>query len=118
MKASEFEVGAAIITINDTYTGKIIGNNLTDGDQVVAVEWANGNLEKVNINDIKKVNVELEVDYALIKEKVAHAAMLLGESNDLAKKYHTDLSSMNEINCYGLFRALSDAGWSTSSMSC
>lgn len=126
MKASDFEIGATVKSCETGTRGTIIGNKLSDGDQVVAVEWENQTLTKYNISDLKLVNSTLEAEYAIIQENVRAAAHLLSEANKIAQKNGTNLCGLEQeydgdeplINMGALMNALDEGGWSTSSMSC
>jgi hypothetical protein len=126
MKAFDVEVGVRVKSTSEwpNKKGTVIGTKLSDGNEVVAVEWENGCLTKVNINDVEILDSELERDYEEIKKKVEMAAALLDDSNILAKKHNTSLSSLEyhqddvNIGIGNLMDALNNAGWSTSSMSC
>jgi hypothetical protein len=125
MKAFDVEVGASVKNNGwPIKRGSVIGTKLSDGDEVIAVEWADGSLTKVNVNDVEIVDSELERDYEEIRKKVEMAAALLADSNIMAKKHNTSLSSLEynqddmDVGIGQLFDALRGAGWSTSSMSC
>lgn len=126
MKASDFEIGATVKSCEAGTRGTIIGNKLSDGDQVVAVEWEDQTLTKYNVSDLKLIDTTLEAEYAIIQEKVRAAAQLLSEANQIAKKNKTSLYELEQnyvddepvINFGSLMSELDEGGWSTSSMSC
>ena len=128
MKTLNAEVGASIKDTSESphKRGTIIGTKLSDGPSVVAVEWSDGSLSKVNLDtdDVVIVDSELERDFDEIRSKVEMAAALLGGANLVAQKHRTDLSSLRydeddiDLGIGELFSALRNAGWSTSSMSC
>jgi len=112
---------------NTPRKGVGIGNKLSDGDQVVAVEWADGQLSKVNVNDLQKC-LSLEEEFAQmqnqVNEKLAEAAKLIREAGKLAGNYGKDLLSNDDENYDRLFEidciegAMDEAGWNTSSWYC
>jgi hypothetical protein len=127
MKAKDVAVGVKVQDVCNypVKNGIIIGTKLSDGDAVVAVEWSNGSLAKVNIADLSVIDPLLERDFHDIAAKIAKAALLIGEANVLARNHKTDLSSLaynyDEHIDHGvsaLFTALNNAGWNSSSMSC
>ena len=127
MKAKDVEIGAKVRDVGQypVQRGTIIGTKLSDGDEVVAVEWADGSLTKANINDLTVVDPELENDFQQIALCMKAAAKLINEANLLAKNHGTDISSLyyNEeedidLSISTLFNALNSAGWSASSMLC
>jgi hypothetical protein len=118
MKTKDLAVGTSVHhRLDKTVIGTIIGNKLSDGDEVVAVEWANGDLQKVNVNDLE--DRSLEFAYEQIQKKMSEAAAALDAARILATANHTSLYSLNdELNFSDFFEALDSAGWSTSSMFC
>lgn len=121
MKTSDIGVGMRVVyTRNgETKRGTIIGNSLRDGDEVAAIEWDDGSLEKKNVNDLKMEG--LEEEYQKIAAKVVAAAELLEEANAMAVKNGTSLYTMwynGEGQFQRLFNQLDEAGWSSSSMKC
>lgn len=126
--ASDFAIDQNVRSkSNRSRQGVVIGNKLSDGDQVVAVEWADGSLTKANINDIE-VCLSLEEEFRLhqdtVNEKIAQAAALIREAADLADQKGHDLRSTDEENYDYIYnqreleRAMADAGWNTSSWHC
>lgn len=123
MLAKNVKIGTRIKT--DTYDksvvkATVIGNQLSEGGAIVAVEWDDGLLEKVDINNYRIIDSELESVYHQIQEKLSAASLAIEEANDLAKKHNFSLSDIydEEIGRWDLMSALQAAGWSTSSMSC
>jgi hypothetical protein len=112
---------------NKARKGVVIGNKLSDGDQVVAVEWADGTLAKANVNDIEKC-LSIEEEFAAmqqqVNDKIAQAATLIREAAALAAANGKDLRSTDDENYDYLFdqdsleSAMEDAGWNTSSWHC
>jgi hypothetical protein len=126
--ASDFTVGMDVQHKGNTKRrGVVIGNQLSDGDQVVAVEWADGQLAKVNVNDIQKC-LSMEEEFALMRtqvnEKLQAAADLISEATNLAKAHGKNLLSNDDEDYEPLFDtdaiegAMDDAGWNTSSWHC
>lgn len=112
---------------NNKRRGVVIGNKLSDGDQVVAVEWADGALTKVNVNDIQKC-LSLEEEFQQMRSevnaKIQAAADLIREAATLAEAHGKDLRSYDRdaedymFDQYELESAMADAGWNTSSWGC
>jgi hypothetical protein len=112
---------------NKSRKGVVIGNKLSDGDQVVAVEWADGSLAKVNVNDIEKC-LSLEEEFQAMRDqvngKIQQAAALIREAAELAESHGKDLKSWDRdsedylFDQYELESAMGDAGWNTSSWGC
>lgn len=126
--ASDFPIDQNVYAkSNKNRKGVVIGNKLSDGDQVVAVEWADGSLTKANLNDIEKC-LSLEEEFKLaqdqINEKLSAAATLVREAAQLAQSQGKDLQDWDSESGDGLFdtytlkRAMGEAGWNTSSWSC
>lgn len=126
--ASDFPIDQNVYAkSNKNRKGVVIGNKLSDGDQVVAVEWADGNLTKANVNDIEKC-LSLEEEFKLVQdqvnEKLVTAANLVREAAQLAQSQGKDLQDWDPdgddylFDTYTLKRAMGDAGWNTSSWSC
>lgn len=124
--AKDFPVDSEIRHLgNKTRRGTVIGNNLKDGDQVVAVEWADGSLAKVNVNDIE-ICLSVEEEFELVKdqvnEKLQRAAELIHEANKLAREggrsglVEESYDSTFEVHL--LENAMEQAGWNTSSWYC
>ncbi len=126
--ASDFAPEANIQSkSNKNRKGTVIGNKLSDGDQVVAVEWADGTLGKVNVNDIQ-VCLSIEEEFKLIQnevnDKLNKAANLIREAADLAEANGKGLHDNDPHDYDRLFDtdaiegAMGDAGWNTSSWHC
>lgn len=126
MKASDFEVGALVKSYDEpTKRGTVIGNQLSDGDQVVAIEWEDGSLTKSNIDDLKVINSALEAEYAAVQLKLDQAAKLMKEANAILRSHGVSLRDAEYddegeelIDTSALFAEIRGAGWSTSSMNC
>lgn len=125
MKSSDFEVGCKVKHLDEGHRGVVIGNKLSDGDQVVAVELDDGSLKKINVEDLTVLDDKLEEEFAQIQLKLTEAARALREANKLMRAHGTDLSSAEFDSEYEdlldiseLFAQLREAGWSTSSMRC
>lgn len=131
MKAHEVKVGEKVSAMvsrgpknTKKMTGTVIGIKVSDGDEVVAVEWDDGKLQKMNVNDLEFV--DMEEDFKMIASKIHEAANLLSEANELATKHQTSLSNLfytnNEHAGYGefrhLFNELDAGGWRASTMLC
>jgi hypothetical protein len=135
MKALDMEVGSKVDfakTCSSSFykhTGVIIGNQLSDGDEVVAVEWSDGSITKVNVNDLKLVETKLETDFEeIVKQinlKILDAAQAMSDARQLASdvgvtslahNYRED--AFDDVDIYPLFNELDEAGWRTSSIGC
>lgn len=74
-----------------TLKGVVIGNKLRDGDEVVAVEWDDGTVAKVNVNDLHVCH-DIEEEFIKtckevlpqIYEKMKAAADLINEAEAIA----------------------------------
>lgn len=126
--ASDFNQGQSIQSkSNLKHRGTVIGNKLSDGDQVVAVEWEDGALSKANVNDIQ-VCLSIEEEFKNFQDeinaKLQQAADLVREAADLAAGRNLDLLSNDEENYERLFDidtlegAMEQGGWNTSSWYC
>ncbi len=126
--AQDFPVDTNVQALsNKNRKGVVIGNKVSDGDQVVAVEWADGTLGKVNVNDIQKC-LSLEEEFKLVQDevnaKLNEAAALIRAAADLARDNGKELQDNDDENYDRLFeigvieRAMDDAGWNTSSWYC
>jgi hypothetical protein len=125
MKASDFDIGDAVKDYDTGNRGTVIGNKLSDGDQVVAVEWDDGSLTKANIDDLTKHDTALEAEFAVVQVKITQAAQLLNEANSLLKarglslrEASYDENGEENFDYSALFTEIRRAGWSTSSMNC
>jgi len=126
--ASDYEVEQTVqATANPKRKGVVIGNKLSDGDQVVAIEWADGTLAKVNANDIQpsmSIEEEFELFKSQVNEKLQQAADLIREANALAGAQGKDLQAYDSeaedamFDSHLLERAMRDSGWNTSSWHC
>jgi len=116
MKASDFDIGDAVKDYDTSKRGTVIGNKLSDGDQVVAVEWDDGSLTKANIDDLTKHDTALEAEFAVVQVKITQAAQLLNEANSILKA--RGLSREENFDYSALFTEIRRAGWSTSSINC
>lgn len=126
MKASDFPVDTRVVLKHETSRkGIVIGNKLSDSDEVVAVEWDSGDLLKVNVNDLMPEKTLDEEFHALLMEKIEAAAALLGEANALAKTKGYRLRDLEydddgetDVSLYPILKQINAGGWSTSSMGC
>lgn len=126
--ASDIEVEKEVQLIaNKQKRGVVIGNKLSDGDQVIAVEWADGTLAKVNVNDVQiclSMEEEFELVKNLVNDKLAEAALAIKEAARLARENGHDLlepdygSPRSEFEIGLVESAMDDAGWATSSWYC
>lgn len=126
--ASDFAVDTTVKhKLHATHRGVVIGNKLSDGDQVVAVEWEDGTLAKVNVNDLQ-ICLSLEEEFKQmqdqVNEKLQTAARLIREAADMAEEKGKGLLDNDEDDYEPLFEtdciegAMEDAGWNTSSWHC
>ncbi len=113
---------------DDTIRGEVVGFNPKNGKLLVEQENWRGTevkewdpattLSEAEANEkLSKMEEEYNAVAAQVAEKVAAAAALLNEASSIADKKGFDLQSMYE-EVRPLMRALDNAGWSTSSMSC
>ena len=129
MKASDFDIGDTVKDYDTGNRGTVIGNKLSDGDQVVAVEWEHGALTRANVDEITKydtvLEAELEAEFAVVQVKITQAAQLLNEANSLLKarglslrEASYDENGEENFDYSALFTEIRRAGWSTSSINC
>lgn len=114
-----FPIGSTVVAKDDpSRKGTVVSNQLSDSDYV-AVEWKNGDLEKVYALDIKVYTSTMEADYRKIKEKVDEATKLLTEAGELANSHDTTISSLNcELDLNRLYEVMNGDGWYNSSRNC
>jgi hypothetical protein len=128
MKAHEMKVGTAVVDA-DGFRAMVIGNQLSDGDETVALEYPDSTLCKYNVNDLKVLDIEFEEFILLVSKKIEKAAMLLSEANALAEERGRELrdleydgylaSSMASMASMDpIMTELRRAGWLISSMGC
>lgn len=126
--AKDFAVDSTIqAKTNKARKGTVLGNNLKDGNQVLAVEWDDGSIGKVNANDVE-VSLSIEEEFNLfrdeVNDKLARAAKLIREAGALADSKGKELLDSDPDDGDGLFdtyqieQAMSAAGWNTSSWHC
>lgn len=124
MKAINIDIGSRVRMVADVdHKGTVIGNKLPSGDEVLAIEWDNGELDRVNVHDVELYDAQIEKDFEQVQKEIELAAEALGRANALCSKHKTDLSSAiynddYHITIRSLFQELNGAGWSTSSMNC
>lgn len=126
--AKDFAIDSLIqAKANKSRKGTVLGNSLRDGDHVLAVEWDDGSLAKVNVLDVE-VSLSLEEEFNLFKSevdaKLSQAAALIREAAVLAESRGKDLLSFDSeaedsmFDTYQIERAMESAGWNTSSWHC
>lgn len=117
-------------------SGKIAGpvTQHPSAGEVVVVEWSSGLMQKVTIRslltepeaDVKtsqmaeeafSLEQEWQQKASTIGDKMKIAAKLIKEADQLAHKSGHELMYLYD-EVHPLMKALSDAGWSTSSMIC
>jgi hypothetical protein len=121
MKASDFDIGDPVKDYDTGNRGTVIGNKLSDGDQVVAVEWDNGSLTKANVDELTKYDSALDAEFAIVQVKLTQAAQLINDANSLLKAHGLSLreASYDEngeenFDYFALFTEIRRAGWSIS----
>jgi len=115
-----------ILTTNRGRQGIVVSNKLRDPN-MVAVDWDDGELNKVNVDYLLTVT-DLEEEFKLLVQRVDAklelAASLILEAADLAKSQEKELisgygyESHSDFNTRVLENAMDKAGWSTSSWYC
>lgn len=97
-------------------TGIVIGNDLPDGEMTLAVEWTNGRLEKVSVDDVELINNEMEQDFLTVKAKIEQACALVEEAEAMAVKHGCSARSIldGDINLDVLRFLCDDSGWDSS----
>lgn len=134
---SKFEVGARVAQVedrwnedeDDTLRGEVVGHNAKNGKLLVQVELWGGRTE-VKEWDPEETLLETEADAKLaqlekdfkevenqVKDKVAAAAALLIEADNIADGKGLNLSEMHNA-VSPLMRALRVGGWRTSALHC
>lgn len=139
MNADSCRMGTRVALVSKTqpcHKGTVKGEvepHKTHG-HVVIVEWDHGALQKVTLRSliteaegkdrdaqIKAEEERLEAEWSLaeeqVKAKLQEAANALNEAAALAKKAGHDLLDMYDA-AYPLMRAMDNAGWRSSSLSC
>ena len=124
MKAKDVAVGARITDTKYRYkTGTIQSNDVSDGDELVTVQWDNGyswdKVETVDVNNLRIIPVPLDKDFEVITEQLRIAANAIQAANQYAKEKGTSLYEWDkeEMLSFGeVFDAVDLAGWQTSSM--
>lgn len=138
LKPEEVTVGSTVYLIRDTAPlpkGKIMGPlDNSQGNNLVIVEWEGGHLTKSQIttllsegygsieNDHMLAHQQrLEEEFAKVEEecaaKLSEAGKLVREAARYAAEHGKDLMEMYDATSE-LIRAMRDAGWRTSSLSC
>jgi hypothetical protein len=105
--AANFPAGIRIVlSAKHDRKGTVIGNKLSQGDAVVAVEFDDGTLTRVNVGDIL-LESDLEDDFKKFVEqvnaKIVAAATLIDEAYDLAQTRGKDLRSTDDEHGEYLF---------------
>lgn len=126
--AADFPNDTRVVSkANHNRKGTVIGNKLRQGDHVVAVEWEDGNLARVNVADLlteASLEDEFKAFQAEVDGKLSEAAKLIREAATLAESRGKDLLSYdpdgedNMFDTYQIESAMRDAGWNTSSWHC
>lgn len=120
MSREEFAVGSRVRDEDNTQKGTVIGHSAKEAE-IVAVEWDDGELEKVDYNCLVLVDTALEADFEKIEAAMSQAAAKLNEAQALAAKHGKDLYNLHyegDLSFSEMFHALDNAGWSSSSMRC
>ena len=124
---SDFPIGTAVVSkANHNRKGIVIGNRLRN-DSLVAVEWTDGELARVNVIDLL-TEASLENEFQAFRDevnaKLQEAAKLIGEASALAATRGKDLQDYDSeceddlFDHYVLKSAMGQAGWNTSSWNC
>lgn len=124
---SDFPPDTRVVSAaNHNRKGTVIGNKLK-ASLTVAVEWDDGNLAKVNVNDLlteASLEDEFKAFQKEVNDKLAAAAALIREAADMATAKGKDLHDFDDdaedymFDTYQLQHAMRDAGWNTSSWNC
>lgn len=130
--AKDFAVESIIQSkANKKRKGTVLGNNLKDGDKVLAIEWDDGSLAKVNVDDVE-VSLTVEEEFKLFQNevngKLQKAAELIREAANLAADKGLDLRAIDRDRPNASYDylfdqdllegAMEEAGWNTSSWHC
>ena len=60
MKAKDIAVGTKVVyNVNASIKGRVISTDLSDGDEVIAIQEDDGELTKINVNEISIISNEL-----------------------------------------------------------
>lgn len=109
-----------------------LGDILVTAEGKIIVTWPGGITDEYDneaeLQDdieyqgyLEVVTSELAADFEKIKAKYIEAARLIREANDVAAKHGLPFEGYKYFDVCGigqLFGALSESGWSTSSMMC
>ena len=118
MSREDFPINSRVKD-EDGNKGTVIGHPLKSDD--LAIEWDDGSLNKMSPEDLTLLPPGLEEDFQAISEAIKKAADGLNQATSLARKHGKDLQDLyydNDVDVSELFRAISNAGWSSSSMRC
>jgi hypothetical protein len=120
MKAFSLPVGTEVSKFGRTTKGTVISNTLSSGNEVVAVEWENGTLEKCNVNDLRKTPNEMDKDFDQIRKSIAESHAALKEAVDLADKHGVFLRELEfeDVSFNDLENMVNDVPWASSSSNC
>ena len=125
--ASDFAISTRVQHKSDVAKrGVVVGNKLSGGDQEVAVEYDDGSLAKVNVNDLQ-ICLTLEEEFQILQNqvngKLDQAAALIVEASKMASNGGSNLHKKdddyeNVFNISSVEYAMGRAGWNTSSWYC
>jgi len=130
MDISNFPTGTVVFSAkNKSRKGRVIGvpQYANDRGQLLAIEWGDGALERVRIDNLlteKSLEDEFKAVQDEINGKLQEAAKLIKEAASLAEAHGKDLRSFDTYGEDYLFDqglledAMEEAGWNTSSWHC
>jgi hypothetical protein len=96
MKAKDMKLETAVVVSGaDRRRGTVIGNKISKDDELVAVEWSNGEITKINVNRLIPAPPSVEEAYEAIKSAMSAAISSLKTANELADKHSVYLSEVD-----------------------
>lgn len=111
MKLSDFKINSYVRNEDDGEIGQVINNTLKRTD-CVAVEWQNGDVSNIHINQLKLLDgdpsiLEKEFNFALaayspeINNHIKKANEHIKKAIEISEKHKIPFSTKNLANTYG-----------------
>ena len=107
-KLNQFKVGDLAFHKSPVMKGKVIADTLANNDYV-AVEWQDGNVEKVHRNRLCPPDNALEEDFSLIIKNIHQASVLVNEAHELAGKHGVKINDVCDVQ-----DLIDTVGWNSS----
>jgi hypothetical protein len=120
MEAEDFEAGMKVIARHADWDpprkATVIGRSVSEPD-MIAVEWEDGELDRVAFDCLEAYDESFEKDFEQIKAKLEQATELLSEARDIAEKRGTTIRNLSydyDLDTSLLKEIAMDVGWSSS----